>query len=304
MTRAFVLTGGGNLGAVQVGMLDALHEQGIVPDLLVGTSVGALNAVYVAGRGLSAETVEELTRLWVGLRRRDVFRFDPVRQVLALTGRRPSLCTDDGLRRLIAGALPYRDLEDAAVPVHVTATNILTGEDVCLSRGDAVTAVLASAAIPAIFPPVEIGGLVLCDGGVSDQAGISRAVQLGADEVWVLPTGYACALPRPPAGALASALHAVSLLSHQRLLHEVALFAGQVELHVVPPLCPVSVSPVDFSRTRGLITRSRRATRGWLEHGGDRLPDPGRFVALHDHTHPVDERPDVGQCDTGGRQTA
>lgn len=173
----------------------------------------------------------------------------PVRQLLALTGRRPSLCSADGLRRLIAEALPYRRLEDAAVPVQVTATNVLTGAVVCLGSGDAVTAVLASAAIPA-----------------------------------VLPAGYACALTRPPAGALAAVSHAVALLVHQRLLVEVAEFADHAELHVLPPLCPVSVSPIDFSRTAELIARGQRATRAWLADGGDRLPDPERFLSLHHHT--------------------
>ena len=289
MTRAFVLSGGGNLGAVQAGMLAALSERRIVPDLLVGTSVGALNAAYVAGRGVSGDAVEELTRVWLRVRRRDVFPFDPVRQVLALSGRRPSLCSNHGLRRLVADTLPYRRLEDAAVPIHVTATNVLTGEDVCLDRGDALTAVLASAAIPAVFPAIEFAGLLLCDGGVADNAGISRAVSLGADEVWVLPAGYACSLTRPPVGAVAVAMHAVSLLTHQRLLLEVADFANRVDLHVLPPLCPVTVSPIDFSRTAELIGRAYRATQAWLAEGGDSLPDPDRFLALHDHGRRRDE---------------
>ncbi len=295
MTRAFVLSGGGNLGAVQVGMLAALAERGIAADLLVGTSVGALNAAYLAGHGPSAETLDELTRLWRRVRRRDVFPIDPVRQLLALAGRRPSLSSNQGLRRLIADTLTYRRLENATVPIHVTATNVLTGDAVCLGRGDAVTAVLASAAVPAVFPAVEIDGLVLVDGGVADNAGISRAVALGADEVWVLPAGYACALTRPPAGALAAALHAVSLLTHQRLLWEVADLAARVDLHVLPPLCPVSVSPIDFSHSADLIERAHRTTRAWLADGGDRLPAPQRFLALHDHHRPD---PMAGGCPT------
>ncbi|HEY3004561.1 MAG TPA: patatin-like phospholipase family protein, partial [Kribbellaceae bacterium] len=228
MTRAFVLSGGGNLGAVQVGMLAALRERDIAPDILVGASVGALNAAHVAARGVSADVLDELTRVWLRVRRRDVFPFDPLRMVLAVTGRQPSLCSSESLRRLIAHSLPYRLLEDAAVPVHVTATNVFTGGVVCLGGGDAVTAVLASAAVPAVFPAVERGGLVLCDGGVADNSGISRAVALGADEVWVLSAGYSCALTRPPASALGATLHAVSLLTHQRMLLEVAGFAGRV----------------------------------------------------------------------------
>lgn len=98
MTTVFVLSGGGNLGAVQVGMLRALHERRIVPDLLVGTSVGALNAAHLAGYGLSADGLDELALVWQGIQRKDVFPFDPVRQLLAVTGRLPSLCSSGALR--------------------------------------------------------------------------------------------------------------------------------------------------------------------------------------------------------------
>ena len=102
MTTAFVLSGGGSLGAVQVGMLQALGERGIVPDLLVGTSAGALNAAWVAGHGLSSASLDELARLWTGVRRRDVFPVDVGHALLALLGRRSALCSNDRLRELIS----------------------------------------------------------------------------------------------------------------------------------------------------------------------------------------------------------
>ncbi len=284
MTRAFVLAGGGNLGAIQVGMLAALRERGIAPDLLVGTSAGALNVAYVAGVGSDADSLYGLARLWLRTRRRDVFPIDPVRQLLALRGRRPSLCSPESLRRLIAAALPYQRLEDAATPVYVIATNVLTGEAVSLGSGDVVTAVLASAAIPAVFPVVTVGDRHLVDGAVADSGGIARAVALGADEVWVLPAGYACALTEPPGSTLAAALHAVSLLVHQRLQLEVATYTGRVELHVLPPLCPLTVSPVDFGRGGQLIARGHGATQAWLAERGDRLSEPGQFLSLHEHS--------------------
>ncbi len=283
MTRAFVLTGGGNLGAVQVGMLSALHSLGIAPDLLVGTSVGALNAAYVAGRGLTQESVDDLTDVWLAVRRRDVFALDPFRSLLALAGARPSLCSPAGLRRVIEGALTYLNLEDALVPVHVTATDVLTGREVGLGRGDVVEAVLASASVPGVFPPVQIEGAALYDGVVADRAGVSRAVGLGADEIWVLPTGYACALEKQPRGALAVALHAVSLLAHGQLVREVEYFADRIDLHVLPPLCPVSVSPLDFSDTGELIARGRRDTLAWLASRPAVAPEPTSVLALHDH---------------------
>ncbi|MGH3906305.1 MAG: patatin-like phospholipase family protein [Pseudonocardiaceae bacterium] len=283
MTTAFVLSGGGNMGAVQVGMLAALREQRVFPDLLVGTSVGALNVAYLGNRGLTAEALDGLAQLWHRARRRDVFPLDTLRQLLALAGRRPSLCSSDPLRRLITDNVSYRQLQDATVPLHLITTNMLTGEQVCISAGDVVPAVLASTAVPAVFPTVEFDGMVLCDGGLATTGGISRAVMLGADTVYLLPAGYACALTRVPGGTLGVAVHALSLLIQRQLLLEVAHLAERVDLHVLPPLCPVAVSPLDFTRAGELIGKAYRATSTWLAERGDRLPHPERFLSLHDH---------------------
>lgn len=292
MTTAFVLSGGGSLGAVQVGMLRALAARGTRPDLVVGTSAGALNAAYVAGHGTGRDALDELAGVWHGLRRRDVFPVDPLRQLLALGGRRPSLCPPDSLRRLIEAHLPYRTLDDApVVPVHVIATDLLSGREVVLSAGDAVSAVLASAAIPGVFPPVERDGRLLVDGGVADNTAISQAVALGADRVVVLPTGFACALERPPSTLLATATHALTILIEQRLILEVAHFAerGDVDLAVVPPLCPLDVPSTDFRHAARLIADAERATGEWIDGGGFDRPHPERFLSLHAHHR--DRRP-------------
>ncbi len=283
MTTAFVLSGGGSLGAVQVGMLQALEELGVRPDLLVGTSAGAMNAAFLAGRGMNAEALSDLAGIWTRLRRQDVFPVDPVRHVLALRGAQASLCSNENLRRLVATHLPYHRLEDAAIPVHLVATDVLSGQEVLLSSGDVVDAVLASAAIPAVFPPVEVEGRRLWDGGIADNAAISQALDLGADRVFVLPAGVACALDEPPRGALASALHALSVLIEQRLIVEVAYLADRAELHVLPPLCPLAVPSFDFRHGAELIDRARRATGDWLANGGTRRPRPERFLSPHRH---------------------
>src|SRR5690349_23533810 len=101
MTTAFVLAGGGSLGAVQVGMLQALSERDVLPDLLIGTSAGAINAAYVAGRGTGRASLDELAEIWQGLRRQAVFPFDPLRHALAISGARPPLCSNRNLLRLI-----------------------------------------------------------------------------------------------------------------------------------------------------------------------------------------------------------
>jgi NTE family protein len=167
--------------------------------------------------------------------------------------------------------------------VHVVATNLLTGEEVLLSSGDAVSAVLASSAIPSVLPAVQRDGLTLVDGGLADNTAISQAVALGADRIYVLPTGLACALTEPPAVALATAVQALSFLTQQRLISDVAHFADRVELNVLPPLCPLAVSPTDFRHSHKLIDRARQATGRWLDTGGQRRPHPERFLSLHDH---------------------
>jgi NTE family protein len=291
MTTAFVLSGGGSLGAVQVGMLRALHDDGVTADLLVGTSAGALNAAYLATRGTSTRTLDELAAIWAGLRRRDVFPVEPLRHLNALRGGEQALFTDRGLRRLLDTHLTGHTFATAEIPVHVVATNLLTGEEVLLSDGDLDSAVLASAAIPAVLPAVERDGLLLVDGGLADHAAISQAVALGADRVFVLPGGYACALPGAPRSALASGLHALSLLIQQRLARDVRDFAGRVELHVLPPLCPLRVSPADFRHGAALIDRAENATAGWLRSGGPSRPRQDRFLSMHGHPPPAPTAP-------------
>lgn len=295
MTTAFVLSGGGSLGAVQVGMLQALSEREVHPDLLIGTSVGAINAAYVAGHGTDERALDELAAIWRGLRRRRVFPVNPPRHLLAVAGAKPSLCSNRGIRHLLETHLTFRNLQDAKIPVHIVTTNLLSGEEVLLSAGDAVRAVLASTAIPGVFPAVEHAGLTLVDGGIADNAALSQAVALGADEVYVLPAGFACALEHPPATALSTAMQALTLLIEQRLVIDVAAFSGPAAMRLLPPLCPVSVSSTDFTHAGALIERARRATGEWIDSGGPSLPAPSRFLSLHHHPHHEYATPHV--CD-------
>src|SRR3954462_656933 len=127
VTTAFVLSGGGSLGAVQVGMLQALAQRGIAPDLLVGTSAGALNAVFVAAHGTSPAALDRLASVWREVRRDDVFPVRAPQVLLALAGARDSLCVSDGLERLLKRHVPVSRLEDAQIPVHLVATDLLSG---------------------------------------------------------------------------------------------------------------------------------------------------------------------------------
>lgn len=263
---AFVLAGGGSFGAVQVGMLHELVGFGVVPDMVVGSSAGAINGAYFAGAP-NADGLARLDAIWRGLDRREVF---PVtwRSIAGFVMRRLPVVDPSGLRSLLERHLPYKELEHAAVPVHVVATDLLHGGTVTLSSGNAVESVLASAAIPAAFPPVHIGERLLVDGAIASNTPIGVAVELGAERIIVLPTGYACDLKEAPRGAVACALQAVTLLTAHQLVAQIERFQDQVEIVTVPPLCPLSVSPYDFSRGGELIDRAAGQTKKWLANGG------------------------------------
>ena len=277
---AFVLAGGGSLGAVQVGMLIALSEAGVRPDLVVGSSVGALNAAFFAGEPTAAGAAK-LAAIWRGLRRRDVFPFT-LRTAVNWFGPSEALFDSVRLRRLIETNLGFRNLEEAGVPLHVVATS-LVGESVCLSSGSAADAVLASAAIPVVFPAVVIGGRHLMDGAVSGNTPVLTAAEIGATRIIVLPTGFACDLHEPPRGAVARGFHALTLLIAHQLVRDLARLVGTIEIFTAPPLCPLSVSPFDFGQTDVLIGRAADETRAWLASGGlDRQEIPHELIA---HRH-------------------
>jgi len=258
-----------------------LIARGVVPDLIVGSSVGAINGAYLAAAP-TPEGVARLVAIWQSLRRVEIF---PVtwRSAIGLIARRDFVVDPRGLRGLLEEHLTYREFERSAVPLHVVATDLLRGGAVRLSTGSVVEAVLASCAIPAAFPPVRIGEQYLIDGAVASNTPIGAAVELGADRLIVLPTGFACSLTDPPHGAIASALHAITLMIAHQLAADLERYAGRAEIVTVPPLCPLAVSPYDFSRAEELIEAAGAQTRRWLDRSGlskHRIPG-----ALRAHAH-------------------
>lgn len=203
-------------------MLKALSAARVMPELLIGTSVGAINAAFTAA-GAGPRDAAELERIWLDVRRGDVFPVKPLRGLSALLTRQDALFSPDSLRQLVVSHLRYERLEDAPIPVAVVAADVVSGREVVLRSGDAVDAVLASAAIPGVFPAVTTGDLELVDGGFVNHTPISTAVELGATTIYVLPTGFPCTLPTRPRGALAVALQAVTNLLSQRLADDIAL---------------------------------------------------------------------------------
>ncbi|GAA5122767.1 patatin-like phospholipase family protein [Haloechinothrix salitolerans] len=271
---AFVLSGGGSLGAIQVGMLQALYERDIVPDLVAAASAGALNGAFLASRPETSATADRLAEVWSGLETNDVFPFNPLTALLGALGCKDHVVSSSKLRELIEEWIELDDLGDARIPLHVIATDLLSGAELRLSEGPVTSAVLASAALPGVFPPVRRGRWVLVDGGITNNTPLSHAIALGAHKVYVLPTGYTCTLEKPPRGALGVALQSLNVLIQQRLVLDIQRVPESVELVVLPPLCPLDVVPVDLSRGEELIRRSREQSRHFL----DNLPDERHVV--------------------------
>ena len=205
---ALVLGGGGTRGAVQIGMLQVLSEQGFVPDRIYGSSVGAVNGVAFAGDP-TRSGVERMTEIWNRLTRDDVYPQGRLHGPWLYLQQRDSVYPNTGLRKVIEDGVDFERLEDAAVPVEVVATSLTDGQERWFTYGPALEAVLASTAVPAIFPPVEIDGERFIDGGVVNNVPITRAVNAGATRIVVLlcgPPSYAPVSPRRPVEAMFNAL--------------------------------------------------------------------------------------------------
>ncbi len=277
MTTAFVLSGGASLGAVQVGMADALYSEGIRPDMVIGTSVGAVNGAWLAGE----RPIGALVELWRSLRSRQIFPLRPLVGLRGFAGRASNLVPSTGLAHLLEQHLTFTVLEDAAIPFSVIVTDVVTGEEVRLDHGPAIDAILASAAIPGVFPPVTIDGRTFIDGGIVNNTPISQAIAAGATDVWVLSSGYSCGLPAPPKSAMAMAIHGLTMLVQQRFITETSQRTYPVPVHLIPPPCPITVTPTDFSQSAELIDRARQGTIQWIANG-----EPHALPMLgHHHPH-------------------
>jgi len=277
---AFVFAGGGSLGAIEAGMLRELIASGVRPDFLVGASAGAINSVFFAYQPHTAGAMR-LEFLWRGIRRQQILPWSFLSVLGA--GRRTHLVNPAKLRSLLYEHFGNRSLEDADLPVHVVTTEMKTGNEIVISSGSAVDAVLASTAIPGVFPPVSLNGNMLIDGGVANNTPISSAIRLGATRVIVLATGFTCAERRQPKGALEHAMSALNLLVARQLITDLERWASHAAIAVVAPLCPLDVSPYDYSQCGLLIDRAAAETRRWLAAGGlDSRDIPG---GLRPHSH-------------------
>jgi NTE family protein len=266
---AFVLGGAGNMGAVQLGMLRALLERGVVPDLVVGCSVGALNGAAVASSP-SLDTLARLEALWLDVSRRDVWPTGGAASLVHFLRRRPSINGNDGLRQVIERFLPGATFADLQLPFACVATSLDSGCERWFSEGPVAEPILASSALPALLPPVEIDGEQFIDGATVNVVPLAKALDMGATRLFVLQLKDLDAVPRRPRRPLDVLLRAFAISRNCRFVHELATVPPEVEVHVLPTVTWPRFRYDGFSRTEELMGRSHTAAAAYLEEHGFR----------------------------------
>jgi len=265
LREAFVLSGGGSLGAIQVGALQSLMAAGIRPDVIVGCSVGALNATFLAVDP-RRERLDALEELWLGLNRADIF--PATRRSIAghVVRRDTHLYEPHGLRALVDRLVPASDLSELAVPVHIVTTDLFSGQPVWWTSGDPRDVLVASACLPGLFPPVALGNSLHVDGGVTCPVPVQRAVELGAERIWVIDVTGGSLGRRDERMTALDILLTSFAISRYRL--------ASLEL-ADPPARPIIPMPRvelgkhelrDFSRTKELIELGREAGDRMLQN--------------------------------------
>ena len=228
---AFVLGGGGVLGAVEVGMLRALARAGIAPDLIVATSIGAINGAMVAADPTPAVT-DHLVRLWASPEMGEVYGESIPRQ-LRRFATRTHLHSPQPLRRLLEKALPGT-FADLRVPLHLCAASIERATEVWFDSGPLLPPVMAAAAVPGLLPPVDLDGEHYIDGGIVNSLPLARAVELGAQEIYALHVGKLDKPLSPPQRPWEVAQTAMEIGRRARLARELAALPDGVVVHVLP----------------------------------------------------------------------
>lgn len=269
---AFVLGGGGDLGAHEVGMLRALSDFGITPDLVVGTSIGAINGAMIAADP-SVRAVERLTELWTTLDRDGVFGDSIFSKVATLARSGTHLTSNTRLRELIERSLPVQTFEELQVPFECVAASIEQATVHYFSSGSLVDAILASSAVPGLLPPVEIDGEHFLDGGLVASIPLDRAIDLGATTIHVLQVGRIEEALKVPTKPWEVAMVAFEISRRHRFAESLRDLPDGIEVHVLPTGDPKSFNDLRQYRRSNTtsigyrIEQSRIATSTYLtEH--------------------------------------
>ncbi len=269
MTRtAYVLGGGGVQGAAEIGMLQALIDQDILPDLVVGTSIGAMNGAVIAADPQQAAA--RLTTLWEGVAEDDTFSESVLERIVTLARTRTHIHDAAPLRRLLETALPVARFEDLQVPFQCVAAGVETAASHWFSEGPLIDAIMASAAVPGLLPPVRVGDTHYYDGGLVHSIPLGRALELGAEEIFVLQVGRIEAPLRVPESPWEVGLVAFEIARRHRFVEELRAVPDDVTIHVLPSGDalhfddPRGLRYGDTSGARARIERAREATAAYL----------------------------------------
>lgn len=260
----YVLGGGGSLGAVQVGMLQALSERGVPPDIVAGTSVGSLNGAVLALDPKGA--ANRLSHLWARMTRNRVFPGGLLAQARTLQHTRTHLFPSTGLATVITDFLGTElTFADLTLPFAAVTTDIATARPHVVRDGLLLPALLASTAIPGIFAPVELGPLRLYDGGLVANVPMRQAVAMGARSLVVLDSNFPGNIPEV-SGSIAEVLfYTVMVTMRAQAVLEAPLIAGQVPVVYLHGPEPHRISPLDFRQTGTLIETAYEAARSFLD---------------------------------------
>jgi len=270
----FVLGGGGSLGASQVGMLQALAEQGVTPDVVVGTSVGALNGAVVAIDPAGA--VDRLTRAWARMTRKAVFPGGLLAQAWTLRRTRTHLFPSAGLVAVMASFLRADTFfADLALPFGAVTTDLATAMPHVITTGPLLPALLASAAIPGIYAPVDYDGRRLCDGGVVASVPMRQALALGARSLVVLDNSFPGHLPPSPQTAADAVYYAAFVMMHTQAVLDAPIAAAGAPVLYLPGPSLRRISPLDFTQTDSLVSEAYAAARVFLEEV--KITGPGLY---------------------------
>lgn len=272
---AFVFSGGANLGAVQVGMLKALQDAGLYPDLVVGSSVGALNAALVANHGLEQGTAI-LETIWRGVRREDIFPGRPWAQAWRLLRSRTHLHPNNGLTTLICRWLTVETMEQLTMPLGVLTTDLVRQRGMLFNCGPVHPVLLASTAIPGVYPPVEIDGTVYIDGGFTSNVPLLAARRMGAQSMIVLDVGGSCAPHEEPHHIAEMLVTAIRASLRTRVLLEIPAVAAEAPVLYLPSPCLEENPLLDFSSSVQLIDEAATICRDFL--AACATPQIGRMV--------------------------
>jgi NTE family protein len=261
----FVLGGGGSLGAVQVGMLQALGEHGVAPDLVAGTSIGSINGAVLALDPKGA--ANRLSHAWPKIRREHILPGGPLDQARTLRRTKTHLFPNEGLATVISDFLgDDLTFDDLELPFAAVTMDVATAQPHMIREGRLLPALLASAAIPGVWPPVEHEGLLLYDGGVVANVPLRQATAMGARSLVVLDCAFAGRLPEAPETIAEVLLYTGLVTMRAQAVLEAPPAAAIVPVVYLPGPEPRPMSTLDFDHTSELIESSYEAARSFLQH--------------------------------------